>query len=57
MFIALNGHSFYNISIFDLDVTLLLESVSTQIVQWFGGVQKLVFKMVAMRAILDFQLA
>ena len=36
MYIALKGHSFYNIAIFDLEVILLLQCVSTQIAQQFG---------------------
>ena len=31
VFIALKGHSFYNIAIFNLEIVLLLQSVSTQI--------------------------
>ena len=47
VFFALKGHSFYNIAIFDLEVILLLQCVSTQIAQWFWWrSQKLVFKMV-----------
>ena len=56
MFIALKGHSFYNIAIFDLQVILLLQCVSTQITEQFGWrSQKLIFKMVTMAAILNFQ--
>ena len=57
MFIALKGHSLYNIAIFDLEVILLLQCVSSQIAKRFGWrSQKLVFKMAqAMAAILDFQ--
>ena len=58
MVIALKGHSFYNIDIFDLEVILYLQCASTQITQQFGwGSQKLIFKMAAMVAILDFQSA
>ena len=45
------------LSIFDLEVILLLQSVWTQIAQRFRKSQKLVFKMAAMAAILDFQSA
>ena len=46
------------LAIFDLEVILLLHCVSTQIAQRFGlKSQKLVFKMAAMSAILDFQSA
>ena len=48
---------FYNLAIFDLEVILLLQCVSTQMAQRFGCSQKLVFKMAAMVAILDFQSA
>ena len=58
VFIALKGHSCYDTAIFNLQVILLLQSVLTQIAQWFGWrSQKLVFKMAAMVAILDFQSA
>ena len=59
VFIALKGHSFYNIAaIFDLEIILLLQCVSIQITQQFGWrSQKLVFKMAAVAAILDFQSA
>ena len=36
VFIALKGHSFYNIAIFVLEVILLLQCVSIQMTQWFG---------------------
>ena len=36
MFTALKGHSFYNMAISNLEVILLLHSVSTQIAQRFG---------------------
>ena len=46
VFIVLKSHSFYNIPIFDLEVILLLQCVSTQITQQFRWRRKkLVFKM------------
>ena len=44
VYIALKGHSFYNIAIFDLQVILLLQCVSTLIAQWFGWKSKTGFQ-------------